>query len=86
MFLLVISEILITFVNTLTADDKYSPCNTETLRQPIQMQLFNKKWKKKNSKFFPPFLKFISNFEQFERKDDPHMLFISEITDCGRRA
>ena len=43
MFLLVISEILITFVNTLTADDKYSPCNIETLRQPIQMQLFNKK-------------------------------------------
>ena len=43
MFLLVISEILITFVNTLTADDKYSPFNTETLRQPIQMQLFNKK-------------------------------------------
>ena len=41
---------------------------------------------KKNSKFFSPFLKFISNFEQFERKDDPHMLFISEITDCGRRA
>ena len=31
MFLLVISEILGLFVNTLTADDKYSLCNKENL-------------------------------------------------------
>ena len=29
------SEILELFVNTLTADDKYSPCNSENLPQPI---------------------------------------------------
>ena len=39
MFLLVISEILGLFVNTLTADDKYSLHNTEALWHPIQMQL-----------------------------------------------
>ena len=30
------------FVNTLTADDKYSICNTLNLQQPIQMQLSKK--------------------------------------------
>ena len=39
MSLLVISEFLRLFVNTLTADDKYSLRNTENLYQPIQMQL-----------------------------------------------
>ena len=42
MSLLVICEILGHFVNTLTADDKYSLCNTELLLQPIQMQLSKK--------------------------------------------
>ena len=43
MSLLVISEILTLFVNTLTADDKHSLRNTENLSQPIQMQLLNQK-------------------------------------------
>ena len=36
---LVISEVLALFVNTLTADDKYSLRNSENLGQPVQMFL-----------------------------------------------
>ena len=39
---LVISEILRTFFNKLTFDDKYSLGNGENLQQPIQMQLSKK--------------------------------------------
>ena len=39
MSLLKISEILWLFVDTLTADDKYSLRNSENLRQPIQLHL-----------------------------------------------
>ena len=39
MSLLVICEILLNFVNTFTAHDKYSFPNSETLPQPIQLQL-----------------------------------------------
>ena len=42
MSFLVISEILALFVNTRTADGKYSVRNNENLRQPIQMQLSQK--------------------------------------------
>ena len=42
MFLLVIFEILVPFVNTLTADDEDSLRNMTNLTQPIQMQLSNK--------------------------------------------
>ena len=38
MSLLVICEILGHFVNTLTANDKYSFPNSENMPQPIQMQ------------------------------------------------
>ena len=40
MFLLVISEILGLFINTLTADEKYYFCNCGNLSLPIQLQLF----------------------------------------------
>ena len=40
--LLVICKILGLFVNTLTANDRYSHLNTENLRQPSQIQLSNK--------------------------------------------
>ena len=46
MILLAICEILGLFANTLTADGKYSLCNSENLLEPIQMQL------SKNRKFF----------------------------------
>ena len=48
-----ISETLGVFVNTLTADDKYSLCNRKNLPQPIQLQL------SKKNKFFLAFLLYI---------------------------
>ena len=44
-------------------------------------------WCKKRkpfSKFFLEFLKFTSNVENFEKKDEPDSLCISEIKDCER--
>ena len=66
MSLLVISEILGLFVNTLTADDKYSCRNSENLRQPIQVQLSNKD--ETFFEFFASFLKLSSIFQIFEKK------------------
>ena len=42
--LLLISKMLWLFVNTFTANDKYSPLNRDNFTQPIQMQL-SQKWK-----------------------------------------
>ena len=78
MSLLVMSEILRLFINTLTADDSYFVHNKEHLRQLIQMQ-FSKK-QKSFYQNFGTFLKFTSNFEQFEKKNDSHSICISEIT------
>ena len=63
------------FLNTLTTDDKYSR-NRENFQQPIQMQPSKKR--KTFSKFFIAFLKSSSNFEHFEKEDQPHSLRISE--------
>ena len=41
--------------------------------------------KKIFSQFFCAFLKSTLNFEHFQQKDDPHNLYISEITDSGKR-
>ena len=41
--MLVLCKILSLFVNTLTADDKYSLLNTDNLTQPIQILLPQKK-------------------------------------------
>ena len=76
MSLLVIFELLGVFVNTLTADDKYYLRNSENLLLPIQMQL-TKKWKK-ISQLFRAFLKFASNFQYFQTKDDPSSIIYSE--------
>ena len=54
------------FVNTLTADDKYSFLNCDNLTQPIQMQLSQKQ--KTFSQFFSAFSKSKWNFEHFEKK------------------
>ena len=74
---LVISEIIGLFVNTLTVDDKYSLCNSENLCKRNQMQLSKKQ--KSFSQFHAPFLKPASIFEHFEKEDDPHSLYISEF-------
>ena len=51
------------FVNTLTADDKYSPLNRDNLMQPIQLQL--SKTQKTFSHFVFEFSEFRLNFEHF---------------------
>ena len=53
---LVICEILVVFVPTLTVDDQYPLRNSENLSLPIQMQLY------KNRKTFSQFL--VRNFHQ----------------------
>ena len=52
------------------------------LSSPIQMQLSLKL--KIIADFLAPFLQSTSNFKLFEKKDDCHSYFISEITDCER--
>ena len=64
--LLVICKISRLFINTLSADGKYSLFNRDNLTQPIQMQLSRKQ--KNFSEFFYAFLKSTSNFEDFQRK------------------
>ena len=66
---LVICKILGLFVNTLTAKDKYSLLNRDTLKQPIQMQLSQKQ--KTLSRFFSAFLKSGLNFQHFQKKMTP---------------
>ena len=58
------------FVNTLSANDKYSLLNRENLTEPIQMQLSQKR--KIFSQFLSAFLKSSLNVERFQKKDDPH--------------
>ena len=79
---LMLGEILGVFVNTLTTDGKYPVQGCENLQLPIQMQLSEKR--KTFSEFFVPFLESTSNFKHFERKDDRHTYFLSEITECER--
>ena len=71
------------FVKTLTADDKYSLLNRDNLTQPIRTPLSQKY--KAFSQFFVEFLKSTLNFENFQKKDDPRSLFISEITHSEKR-
>ena len=59
----------------MTADDKYSLLNRDNLTQPIPTILSPKQ--KAFSKFFLAFSKSTLNFEHFQKKDDPHSLFIS---------
>ena len=76
--MLVLCKILRVFVNTLTADDKYSLLNRRNLMEPIQILLSRKK--KTFSQFFCSFLKSTFNLEHFQKKDDHHSRCISEIT------
>ena len=76
--MLVLCKILGLFVNTLTADDKYSLLNRDNLTQSIQTLLSQKP--KAFSQFFSSFLKSTLNFEHFQKNDDPPNRCISEIT------
>ena len=71
------------FVNTLTADEKYSLLNRDNLRQPIWTPLSQKQ--KAFSEFFLAFSKSTLNFEHFEKKYGLHSRFISEITHSEKR-
>ena len=57
------------FVNTLTADDKYSPLNRDNLTQPIRTKLSQKQ--EAFAPFFLAFSKTTLNFEHFQAKDNP---------------
>ena len=76
--MLVLCKFLRLFVKTLTENEKDSLLYRESLTQPIQI-LFSQK-RKTFSEIFLAFLKFILNFEPFQKKDDPHSPCISEIT------
>ena len=68
--MLVLCKILRLFVNTLTADDKYSVLNRNNVAQPIKILLSQKQ--KTFSQFFAPFLKSTLKFEHFQKKNDPY--------------
>ena len=71
------------FLNTLTANDTYSLNSKDKWMQTIQMHLSEKE--NNSSEFFSPFFESALNFKHFQKKDDPHSLCISEITDHERR-
>ena len=53
------------------------------------MQKFQRNFSQKENnfaQFFSPFFESALSFEHFQKKDDPHSLCISEITDHERRA
>ena len=79
---LVWSEILRLFVNTLTADNKYSRCNVQNFAKQVQTPL-----SQKQETFFRSFIAFLKcawNLKHFEKKDEYPSLIISEIMDCER--
>ena len=59
----------------MTADDKYSLLNRDNLTQSIPTRLSQNE--KAFSQCFLAFSKSTLNFEHFQKKDDPHSLFIS---------
>ena len=80
MLVLVGSELLGHFVNTLTADYKYSSKNRDSSWTQVPRKIFGKL--KTFSGFFIAFLKLSLNLEYFEKKDQPHSLSIAEIINC----
>ena len=71
------------FLNTLTANDKYSLNSKDKWMEKLQMHLSQKE--NIFAQFFSPFFESALNFEHFQKKDDPHSLCFSEITDDERR-
>ena len=72
------------FFHTFTADDKYSVITRDNWMQTIQMHLSKKQ--KAFSAFFFCIFRICIKFRTFSKKDDPHSLSISEITDQEKRA
>ena len=67
---LVTRKALELFVNTLSADDKYSLLKRDNLTQPIRMQLSQKQ--KPLYELLLAFSKSALNLEDFQKKYDPH--------------
>ena len=63
---LVLGEVLVVFVNRLTADGKHPVQDRDNLQVPIQMILWEKR--KTFSQFFLTFLESTSNFKLFEKR------------------
>ena len=61
-----LGKVLGVFVNTLSADDKYSVQYCQNLQLPIQMQLSEKR--RRFSEFFVPFLDCTWEFKDIEKK------------------
>ena len=76
--MLVPSEILGLFVNTLTDNDKYCLLYRDNLTQPIQILLSEKQ--KTFSQFFAAFFKSALNFEHFQKKMTLIADFFFQIT------
>ena len=70
------------FVNTLSAEYKYSRCNMQTFAQQVQTPLPLKRMI--FSGFFIAFLKSTWNVEQFQKKGESSSLSICEIIDSKR--
>ena len=70
------------FFKTLTADDKYSGNNMQSLPQLFQTPLSQKQ--KIFSGFFIAFLKCAWNLEHFQKEDEYPSLNISEIIDAEK--
>ena len=58
------------FVNTLTADDKYSLLNRVNLMEAIETKLSQKQ--ETFSEFLFAISKSTLNFKHFQKKDEPH--------------
>ena len=70
------------FPNTLTANEKYLVLDYVNLSSPIEMQSSIKPTIV--SYFFVLSIESKSNFKYFEKKDDRHTYFISEIRECEK--
>ena len=76
--MLVLFKFLRLLVKTLSDDEKYSLLYRANLTRPIQILLSQKP--KTFSQFFSAFSKSTLNFEDFQKKDQPHSRIISQIT------
>ena len=72
------------FFNTVTASDKYSLISRDRWIQTSHIHLSQKQ--NIFSAFFLCVFRICTKFPTFSKKDDPHSLGISEITDNERRA
>ena len=68
----------------MTAVDKCSLPNRDNFMQAIHMQSSRKL--RTFAQIFNVFSKSRLSFEYFQKKDDPHSLFICEATACEKRA